>query len=263
MPARKLGPRVLFYDIETAPIIAYAWALFDQNIALNQIHTDWHVISWAAKWMGEEKIHYMDQRGVKNIEDDGRILKGIWKLLDEADVVVTQNGKRFDQKKLYARFILNGMKPPSPSKHIDTLQIAKKHFAFTSNKLEYMSDKLCAKNKKLKTKEFVGFELWKECLAGNKKAWRELELYNRGDVLALEELYEKLIPWDKGVDFNLYRDGNTFACKCGSVNYQKRGFALTSTGKHQIHQCNDCGAYFRDQANILQPQKRRSLKRFL
>jgi len=55
----------------------------------------------------------MDQRYAKNIEDDSGILREIWKMLDEADIVITQNGRKFDQKKLNARFILNGFKPPS------------------------------------------------------------------------------------------------------------------------------------------------------
>ena len=142
------GPRVLLLDIETAPVLGFVWGLFDQNIALNQIHTDWHIISWSAKWLNDpaSKVMYMDQSKAKNIEDDSKILKKMWNLLNEADIVVTQNGKKFDMKKLNARFILNNMGPPSPYRQIDTLVIAKKNFGFTSNKLEYMTKKLCKKN---------------------------------------------------------------------------------------------------------------------
>src|SRR5271154_973437 len=178
-------PRVLLFDIETAPMLGYVWSLWENNIALNQLYKDWSVLSWSAKWLEDppDKIMYADQRSAKNVEDDKNILKQIWKLLDKADIVIAQNGRAFDHKKLNARFVLNGMKPPSTYKIIDTLLIAKKHFAFTSNKLEYMSDKLCTKYKKLKHKEFPGFEMWLECLAGNKKAWKEMELYNKHDVL--------------------------------------------------------------------------------
>lgn len=96
-------------------------------------------------------------------------------MLDEADIVITQNGRKFDQKKLNARFILNGFKPPSSYKHIDTLVIARKHFGFTSNKLKYMTDKLCTKYKKLDHSKFPGMELWRECLKGNSEAWTEME----------------------------------------------------------------------------------------
>lgn len=259
------GPKVLIFDIETAPILGHVWGLWENNVALNQIEKDWHVLSWAAKWLGDDpaKVMYADQRNAKNIEDDKALLKGIWKLLDEADIVISQNGISFDSKKLNARFILNGLKPPSPYKHIDTKQIASKVFAFTSNKLEYMSDKLCKKYKKIKHSEFGGFDLWKEVLAGNIKAWKEMEKYNKHDVLATEELYTILAPWHPTVNFNLYTDSDEVKCNCGSSRLAKRGFNHSSAGKFQRYQCLDCGAWSSDKGsknNLLSKSKRASLK---
>jgi hypothetical protein len=185
---------------------------------------------------------------------------GIWNLLNEADVVITQNGKNFDQKKLNARFILQGFQPPGSYKHIDTKQIASKHFGFTSNRLEYMTDKLCVKYKKLKHKKFPGHEMWVECLKGNLEAWKEMELYNKHDVLALEELYTKLIPWDNSINFNLYHDEEDHVCKCGSTTFIKNGFYYTSSGKFQKHKCKSCGAEHRDKQNLFTKEKRASLK---
>ena len=91
-------PKILIWDLETAPMLGYIWKLWDNDVALNQLHTDWYILSWSAKWHGDDKVMYMDQRNAPNIEDDRKLLKGIWKLLDQADVVVTQNGKSFDQK---------------------------------------------------------------------------------------------------------------------------------------------------------------------
>ena len=260
--AARKGPKVLIFDIETAPILGYVWQLWDQNVALNQINKDWHILSWSAKWLHDPatKVMYMDQRHAKNIEDDSGILKKIWELLDEADIVITQNGKSFDQKKLNARFILNGFQPPSSYKHIDTKLIAKRHFAFTSNKLEYMTDKLCTQYKKLKHAKFSGFELWKECLAGNLAAWKEMETYNKYDVLSLEELYTKLIPWDSSINFNLYHDDETNECKCGSTDLIKNGFYYTASGKFQKHKCKKCGAETRDRTNLFSKEKKAALK---
>lgn len=254
--------KVLLLDIETAPILGYVWGLWDNNVALNQIASDWHILSWSAKWLDApaSQIIYMDQRNSANIEDDKKLLVKIWKLLDEADVVITQNGKSFDHKKLNARFILNGMQPPSSFRYIDTLILAKKHFAFTSNKLEYMSDKLCTKYKKLKHSEFGGFELWKACLAGNIKAWKEMERYNKHDVLSLEELYTKLIPWDNNLNFNVYSDSSDHKCTCGSKDFVKRGFFYTNSGKYQRYKCVKCGSETRDRKNLLTLNKRKSLR---
>lgn len=242
-------------------MLGYVWGLWDQTIGLNQVKHDWHLLSWSAKWLGApaKDIMYKDQRKAKNIEDDSELLKGIWKLLDEADIVIGQNSKKFDTKKLNARFILNGMKPPSSYRQIDTLVIAKKHFAFTSNKLEYMSNKLCSKYKKLKTKKFQGFDLWKACLAGNPAAWKEMELYNKYDVLALEELYTKLIPWDSSINFDVYRDKLNNECRCGKGEWKRNGYFFSNAGKFQRYQCTACGYETRDKTNLLSKEKKQAL----
>lgn len=262
--------KVLVLDIETSPLISYTWGMWDQNIPLNQIKQDWHVLSWSAKWYEDasgavhgphKRIMYMDQSKSRDIEDDAKILKGMWSLLDQADVVITQNGKSFDIKKLNARFILNGMAPTSSFRHIDTLVLAKKNFAFTSNKLEYMTGKLCKKYKKSKHAKFSGFELWRQCLAGNKKAWKELEHYNKYDVLSLEELYTKLAPWDNSIDFNVFSDDLHNRCGCGSTKFQKIGFAFTNSGKFQRYFCTKCKKETRSKTNELSKEKRQSMRK--
>lgn len=262
MSNKNKGPRVLLADIETAPVLAYVWSLWDENVGLNQIKSDWYILSWSAKWLGDppSKTMYQDLRHNKNLENDKPLLEKIWKLLDEADIVVTQNGRRFDIKKLNARFVINKMQPPSSFKQIDTLEIAKKHFGFTSNKLEYMSDTLCVKYKKKTKRKFAGFELWKECLSGNKKAWKEMELYNKYDVLALEELYTKLIPWDNSINFNLWTDSSEIICKCGSKDFVSNGFGYTASGKFQRFRCKKCGSETRSRENLLSKEKRKSLR---
>lgn len=234
------GPKLLFLDIETAPIEAYTWGTFDQNIGLDMIKKDWSILSWAAKWQGSKHIHQMDVEKMS----EKKMLNGMWKMLDEAEIIVTQNGKRFDEKKLNARFIAHGMTPPSSYRHIDTLKLAKKYFAFTSNKLEYMAKCLGTKHQKLKHKEFPGFELWEQCLAMYSPAWREMRKYNRFDVIVLEEVYDKLIVWDPA-----FRTPDR--CTCGSTSYRKRGFFISASGtKYQRYRCNDCGAEVRDRNRV-------------
>ena len=253
-------PRVLLIDIETAPITAYVWGLWDNNVPLNMVKSDWFILSWSAKWLGDapSKTMYQDQRNAKNIEDDSKLLKEIWNLLDQADIIVTQNGKKFDIRKLNTRFILHGFQPPSSFKHVDTLQLAKKYFGFTSNKLEYMTDKLCTKYKKLKHNKFSGFSLWDQCLKGNLKAWKEMERYNKYDVLSLEELYNKLSPWDSSINFNLYHDDVINLCQCGG-KYHSKGYIYTATSKFRRFKCNKCGNEVRDRANVFSKEKQKSL----
>jgi len=234
-------PKILVLDIETAPIIAHVWGLWDNNVALNQIVKDSHLLSWSAKWFGDspKKVMYMDQSKAKNIEDDKEITMEIWKLLDECDIVLTQNGKKFDIPRLNSRFVFHKLQPPSSYKHIDTLSLAKRHFSFTSNKLEFMTETLNTKYKKLKHKKFPGHELWSECLKGNSSAWKEMRRYNIHDVLALEELYTKLRAWDNSVNFSIYYDKPT--CSCGSTKFKNNGVKRLTTGTYQRYKCKSCG----------------------
>lgn len=260
---RKPQLKVLVLDIETAPMLGYVWGLWDNNVALNQLKTDWYILSWAAKWLHDDpkNIMYADQSKAENIEDDKEMLKGIWKLLDEADICLHQNGNSFDIKKLNARFIQNGFPPPSSFRNIDTLQIAKSKFGFTSNKLEYMTDKLCTKYKKLKHDNFSGFELWKQCLAGNKDAWKAMKEYNCYDILSLEELYLILAPWDKSINFDVFHSDLENKCgACGSTEFSPRGFKYTNTGKFHRLVCDNCGKEITDKVNLLTKEKKKSLK---
>lgn len=258
--SKQTKAKVLFLDIETAPIVAHAWQLFDQNISLNQIVSDWSILSWAAKWQGKKSVIYEDVSRQKNKRDDKKILKQIWKLMDEADIIVGQNSKRFDIKKLNARFIINGMKPPSPYRQIDTMVQAKKMFGFTSNKLEYMTDKLCKKYKKLKHKKFPGHEMWSECLKGNQEAWRAMKKYNCHDVLALEELYEKIIAWDNPINLNVYhKDHLSYCISCGSKHLVRNGYSFSNAGRFERFRCQDCGKNHQSRYNELSPKKRREM----
>ena len=252
-------PKILFLDIETAPIEAHVWQLYDQNVGLNQIMHDWSILSWCAKWQSSKRLIYEDVRNQKNKRDDKKILKHIWDLLDEADIVVGQNSKQFDIKKLNARFIINGMQPPSSYRQIDTKVLAKKVFGFTSNRLEYMADKLCKKYKKLKHKKFAGHEMWVECLKGNKAAWREMEKYNKHDVLALEELYNALIAWDNPINFNPYHKQHGNICTCGSTEFSRNRYSFSNSGKFERVRCKKCNKTYTAKHNELSLKKRKEM----
>ncbi len=255
-------PRILVIDIETSPLETQVFGIWDQNIGLGQIIKDWTIISYSAKFVGEKGIIQEDTRHEKDVRNDKKLVKNIRDLLDSADIVLGQNSKKFDVKKINARIEIHKIKPPSSFRQIDTCQLAKKHFGFTSNKLEYLSDKLNTKYKKLKHKKYPGHELWRECLAGNQDAWKDMAKYNNYDILATEELYVgSFMKWDNSVNFNLYHDEETTICTCGSTDFVKNGHVYLSTGKYQRYSCKACGSELRDRTNLLTKDKRNSLKR--
>lgn len=258
----KIAPKILLIDIETKPIISYTWGIFDQNIGLNQIKEDWSVISYAAKWLGGDEIYYKDVRNKADITDDKELMEDIWVFFNEADIVCGQNSKQFDVKKINARMAIHKIKPPSPFKQIDTKILAKRHFAFTSNKLEYLAKALCSEHK-FTGRQFEGFNLWLECMAGNIAAWNELSVYNIQDVKALEELYLALAPWGTGIDYNIYRTETGFRCTCGSSEFTKaEEFHYSPTGVFEKFSCNSCGAWAHKKGaanNLISNRKKASL----
>lgn len=253
----KKGPKILFIDIELKPVLAQVWALWDQNVGLNQIQEDWSILSYCAKWKGSDEIIYEDLSDQRDFEDDSKLLPNLWKLLNEADVVVGQNSKRFDVKKINARLVLNGYPKPSTFRQIDTLLIAKAQFGFTSNKLEYMTDRLCTQYKKLPHKKFPGHMLWSECLKSNPEAWKEMKEYNVNDVLSLEELYDIISSWDNTLpNWDVYVDEIL-----DMSEWEEDGFHYTNLGKYKRYRNKKTGAQKRSRVNELSKEKRDSLLR--
>jgi len=242
IPLDKSQPKILLFDLETSPMECYTWGIYEQHIKHGQIIKDWAILSWSAKWLCEDKI--MGQKvTVKEAEnrEDKSIIEGLWKLLDEAHVVIAHNLRGFDLKKANARFKMNDLTPPSPYQMIDTLLEARKHFAFSCNKLDYLVQMF-----HMDGKIGTDMSLWKRCVTGDAKALKEMLTYNMHDVKILEDLYFELRPWIKGhPNLGLYYDDMYERCpNCGSDQLTKRGQYVTATSKYQAVRC-ECGAYGR------------------
>ena len=242
--------RILVLDIENAPMMSYHWGLWAQDIhqGMRIPDTRSYMMCVAAKWLGEDEVFYYETR----TEDDSLISAQILKLVDEADIIIGHNAKRFDMKKINAYAILNGLTPPSPYRVIDTMSIAKKEFSFERNTLEYLSNALCTSTKS-SHKKFNGFELWSECMKGNEEAWDEMKRYNIQDILVTEELYLKLRPWSKGhPNITTGSMSESKRCPtCGSLDLQPSGYSTTNTSQFKRYKCDNCGSYSRGRSNIL------------
>ena len=235
-------PKILFFDIETAPNLAWVWGKWEQNVI--EFDSHWYIIGFSAKWMDGKQITkgLIDYPGYgRNKDDDSRIVKDIWKLFDEADIIVAHNGDQFDVKKCNARFSYHSMKPPSPYNTVDTKKVAKKYFNFVSNSLNDLGDFLKL-GRKLQT---GGFELWKGCMLGNKNSWRLMKKYNAQDVLLLEKVYYHFLPWMKShPNYGIFIEGEVCP-KCGSDKLNSRGLARTISQIYRRAQCRGCGGWCR------------------
>lgn len=242
-----MNTKVLLLDIETAPHKVYAWGLFDQNIAINQIEETGYVLCWAAKWLGTKKL-------ISSSLLDGKenMLSSIHKLLDEADVVVHYYGKKFDIPTLNREFVSLGFPPPSPFKELDLIDTAKRKFKFASNKLSFVCETLGLGTKV----PHKGMALWLGCMRGDKSSWKAMLEYNKGDVVLLEKLYYAFLPWLVSRPNMAHLEGELdLACSgCSSHNVQKRGYYHTKTMVYQRYQCQDCGTWSR--ARVADKEKR-------
>jgi len=234
--------KILLIDIETAPNLGYTWGKWEQNVIENKY--DWYILCFAAKWHGDKDIIFRSIADVpafkKNKRDDRYVVRELWKLMHDADVIVAHNGQAFDVRKIKTRFLIHGMKPTSPFKVVDTKRVAKAIFKFDSNKLDELGRQLGVGRKHVHT----GFDLWLRCMNGEKKAWKEMETYNIRDVILLEEIYDKLLGWmTNHPNHNLY-DGTRGNCpNCGSVRLQSRGKGRVIGHEYRKFQCLDCGAW--------------------
>jgi DNA polymerase elongation subunit (family B) len=237
-PAPKhSGPKILFIDIETSPHTAHVWQLFDVHVSPNQIMATGETMCVAAKWRDDRTVQF------RSTHRDGadEMLRWIHGLLDEADIVVGYNSIKFDLPILRKDFLLAGLEPPSPFKHVDLLRTMRSTFKFPSNKLGVVTERLGLGGKVT----HAGHQLWVDCMAGDEKAWRKMTAYNRNDVVILERLYERLLPWiPNHPNMGLWKGGHTCP-NCGSGELQSRGTARTTTRVYRRFQCNSCGKWSR------------------
>lgn len=249
--------RILILDVETSPNIAYVWRFWKENVGAKQVLENGKMLSFAAKWLGDDKVYYQDTEH----SDEKHMLSILFELLDEADIVVAHNGDKFDLPHIQGRGLVLGLKPPAPYKTVDTVKVARYEFNFPSNSLEYLATVLKLKNKKDGHKKFPGFELWLGVLANNPEAWAEMREYNIQDILVLEELYLTMRPYMKRhPNVNVYEDNEVPTCpKCGSKHIQFRGYYHTNVSRYHRFQCKDCGGWGRTRFSIVDKKIRENI----
>lgn len=237
-------PKILLLDIETAPDLVWIWRVYDSNAI--EVERHWYVLSFAYRWLdGPVVVRGLDDcagygGGKVRIGDDKRLVTEVHGLLSEADIVVAHNGGNFDIRKLNARFIAHGMKPPAPYKVVDTKAELSRIAAFSSNKLDWLAAQL-ELGRKL---EHQGFPMWKGCMNGDKKSWARMKKYNAHDITLLNKLYDKIAPWIAQPNAIMWG----MECpnpRCKKPQIQSRGLSMTKTRLYRRFQCVGCGKWLR------------------
>lgn len=223
--------QILFIDLESSPLLGYSWNSWKTDLISIEKESALLSIAWK---VNDGKT----QAASRRLFTEKQLASKLWKLFDDADVIVGHNGDGFDIKVANKFFLKHGMTPPSPYKTVDTLKLARRYFRFGSNRLDYLS-RFLFNDKKLET----GMNLWFAAMAGEQSALVQMENYNKHDVDLLYKLYNKLRVWHTGHPNSNVYNGTTHQCPQCSGRTQKRGFNFSRVGKTQRYQCRDCGAW--------------------
>jgi transposase-like protein len=263
------GAKVLFLDLEVSASIVAAFSMFKHFSTPDHVIQFPYILTYAANWLHEDtnKIECLGLDDFDTFEKDHRndyeLVVRLWKLLDEADIVVGQNLARFDDGWFNQRAAYHNLPPPSPYRVIDTLMGLKKAMALPSNSLGYSTKYFDLPHKKLHNE---GISLWIRCMDGDEEAFSMMKIYNVGDIPTLRELYLKIrafIPNHPNVALYFGNTGETMRCPvCGSEHLEKlEGKAYTNLSIFDAYRCGNCGTVKRSGVSDITSKQRKNYLR--
>ena len=242
-PIKSKLPKRLYYDIETSYNIVKAWrAGYNLNISPEDIIQERAIITIAYKWEGEDEVTVLSW----NKGCDKELVEDFVKVLHEADEIVGHNIDKFDTKYIASRALKHRIPMLPKYQSTDTLKLAKKHFMFNSNKLDYIAQYLGVGHK-IKHR---GMPMWDDIILRNDpKALEEMIEYNVQDVFLTEEVYKILRDYtEPKVNHTALIDVEKKHCcpECGSEEAKLNKTYITSTGtKSRLMICNKCNTNFK------------------
>lgn len=250
-------------DLETAPAAGYHWGRWDQNISGVQVISESYLLSWAARWLDSDEVMYDSlpqhkKRYKQEPQNDIEIVKSLSAVMNQADIMVAHNGDKFDIKWLRKQLVMHGLPNISTQRTVDTLKVAKRYFNFPSNRLDELAVYLGLDNRKIKT----DFNLWKDCIKGDKGAWSQMVDYNIQDLEPLAEVYLRLRPYmNNHPNLAVYEDNIETSCpSCNSKEIVKNGYYYSNLSRFQRYKCSSCGNQnIRGRTNLLSKEDRQAL----
>jgi predicted RNA-binding Zn-ribbon protein involved in translation (DUF1610 family) len=239
---KKRMSKILFFDLETAPMKAFVWGKWGVDIPDDFIIEDWFVFCWSAKWLWDDKIISMSltKKEVKQCNDK-RIMKGLWNLFDEADIIVAHNLDKFDEKRSKTRFLKYDMGLPSPYQKVDTLKVLRRNFNITSNRLDYVAKRFLGIDGKMETEK----GLWQRVYNNDDGAMEAMVLYCEQDIRVLEDVYMYIRKYHRQHPniALIEEDTGSLTCKtCGHDEVEECGEHRTMVNAYTAYRCKDCGS---------------------
>src|SRR5665213_2132891 len=96
----KKPAKILYWDIETSPVLARTWGAYEQNILW--VEEPWHLLTFAYAWDdGPIQVLALTDYELYDSDphDDFALVSAAYELFEEADIVIAHNGVAFDTKK--------------------------------------------------------------------------------------------------------------------------------------------------------------------
>jgi hypothetical protein len=242
LDALLAGPRILFIDLERRAGLAFRFDQKDRGgfTPASQFVRRPSTLCFAAKWRGEKRTKF---HAIWDTDEPHYLARESWALVDAATHVVTYYGTRADIPWLMGDWKRAGLPEPSPYKHVDMYNTAKR-FGYLSNSLAEVCRELDLHGKQGK------YSPWEAeaCIEGDERARRKMKRYNIGDVgpNSLEGAFDEYTPFIKGLNLSLYGEDDRRACpKCNGETFEPAGWAVTGVTRYPAYRCMSCGGISR------------------
>jgi hypothetical protein len=227
--------RILTIDIERRPGTAYFYdAKVDWIPARNVVEYP-RTVCFAARWYGHPNPIFSAEW--HKAGHDGMVHRA-WELFDEADIVYTYNGKKFDEKHLRGDWAVLGLPPPRPWKSVDLLSAVRANFAWEHKSLDAVTRRLGRPGKE----HPFDLQMILDASDGNRQAQSDMRIYNIGDIELTEWLADRLRPYLHNHPFPGSFGGEVRCNTCGSdkLTLQPSRY-LAVVIERALYRCDDCG----------------------
>lgn len=246
-------PKVLFFDIETSPCLAYVWGCGKQYVGINQVKKDRKIISIGYLFNDAKKVKVLKMDMSKHRPDkfdddaDKEMLRKFSDVYNSANLIVAHNGRRFDRARIRARLVKHGLPDLDMSIPFDDSYGMTKEIDFTSHKLDYLGRYL-----ETGQKDDIAYSVWTDIMSGSTRALSIMCRYMTTDVIRLRDAYKKLKPYAKSnLNLSAFHNQADMCPSCGSRNFIKHSIRILRTGQYQAYQCKDCGKRFQDGKSLI------------
>lgn len=173
--------KIVAFDLEMSGLNA------DFGIVLCGGFTEWNGKKRALK--NVDIVRLDEQNGyAKHKWDDRELVKQIRDRLNEADIIVSYNGRRFDIPYLNARLVYWGDDVLPKKKHVDMLYQVRYKLKLSSSRLESAQNFLGLDEHKTKMIP----QIWIPAVTGDKASMDYIVDHCRRDVVVLHDVYDKL-----------------------------------------------------------------------